>query len=105
MFFIAHSWGIALHPGRECRVRVRSGRNRPSILLYSKSSRLTAAIEVHRSCQFEISRVLAAVARCKQDASPGFVSRCTRLQSLVPHHKGIRPEIPDMALIPPSESV
>src|SRR5439155_17686498 len=105
MFFIARSWGIALHLGRECRVPARSGLNHPSILLYSKSSRLTAATEVHRSCQFEISRVLAAAARCKPDASPGFVSRHTGPQSLLPHHKRIRPAIPDMALTPPSESV
>src|SRR6266511_4749652 len=105
MFFIARSWGIALHPGHECRVPDRSGRNRPSILLYSKSSRLTCATEARTAGRFEISRVTAAAGRCKPDASPGFVCRDTRPQSLLPHRKQIRPEIPDMALIPPAELV
>src|SRR6476660_9501838 len=105
MSLIAGSWGIALHPGRECRVPTRYGRNRPSILLYSKASRLTGATEVHRSCQFEIFRATVAAGRCKPDASPGFVSRHTGLKSRLRHRKQIRPEIPDTAVIPPSEPV
>src|SRR5947207_10613841 len=104
-FFTARSWDIALHPGCECRVPNRSGRNRPSILLYSKSSRLTCVTEARRSGRFEISRVIAAADRCKRGASLGFVSRHIRLQSLLLDRKQIRPEIPDMALIPPDESV
>src|SRR6266542_2554123 len=102
MFFIARSWGIALHLGRECRVPARSGRNHPSILLYSKSSRLTCATEARSSVRFEISRVIAAADRCKRGASAGFVSRHIRLQSLLLHRKQIRPEIPDMAVIAPA---
>src|SRR6266550_1148440 len=82
MLFIARSWDIGLHPGRECKGLTRSDRNHPSILLYSKASRLTAATEVHRSCQFEISRAIAASDQCKQGASHGFVSRDTRLSDL-----------------------
>src|SRR5262249_39027934 len=103
--FIDRSWGIALHPGREYRVPARSGRNRPSILPYSKSSRLTGATEARRSGRFEISRVIAAAGRCKPGASPVFVSNHTRPQSLLPHRKRIRPEILDMALTPLAESV
>src|SRR5919204_6766406 len=105
MFFIARSWGIALHLGRECKVPTQSGRNRPSILLYSKASRLTGATEVRRPCRFEIFRVIVAAGRCKPGASPGFVFLHTGLKSLVPHRKQIRPEIPDMGVTPPSESV
>src|SRR6266480_5963826 len=99
MLLIARSWDIALHLGRECRVPARSGRNRPSILLYSRSSRLTCAIEARSFGRFETCRVIAAAARCKPGASQGFVSRHTRPQPLLAHRKRIRPEIPDMALI------
>src|SRR6476660_9605343 len=105
MFFIARSWGIALHPGHECRVPARSAQNRPSILLCSKASRLTGATEVHRSYRLEIFRVIVAAGRCKPGASPGFVSRHTGLKSRLRHRKQIRPEIPDTAAIPPSEPV
>src|SRR5207248_869573 len=94
-----------LHLGREGRVPTQFGRNRLSILLYSKPSHLTGATEAHSSGRFEISRVIAAAGRCKPGASPGFVSRHIPLQLLFPHHKRIQPEIPDMALTPPSESV
>src|SRR6476659_1178395 len=105
MSLIAGSWGIALHPGRECRVPTRYGRNRPSILLYSKASHLTDAIAGHRSYRLEIFRVIVAAGRCKPDASPGFVSRHTGLKSRLRHRKQIRPEIPDTAVILPSEPV
>src|SRR4029077_17321603 len=104
MFLIGRSWGIALHPGRECKVPTRSDRNRPSILLYSKASRLTGATACHRSYRLEISRAIAVSDQCKQGASPGFVSRHTLLKGLVRPPKPIRPEIPGMAAIPPSES-
>src|SRR6476469_4188809 len=99
MFLIARSWGIALHPARECRVPALSGRNRPSTLLYSKSSRLTCATEARSSGRLELSRVIEDADQCKPGASPGFVSRRIRPQSLLPHHKQNRPEIPDTALI------
>src|SRR5438046_10303416 len=105
MRFIARSWDIGLHPGREYRVPTRSGRNRPLILLYSNASRLTDATEARKSGRFEVSRAIAASDRCKLGASPGFVSRHTRPQLLLPHRKQIRPEIPGTALIPPDESV
>src|ERR1700761_9677352 len=105
MLFIARSLGIALHPGRECKVPTRSGRNRPSILWYSKASRLTDATEARTSGRFEIFRVIVAAGRCKPGASPGFVSRHTGLKLRLRHRKQIRPEIPDTAVILPSESV
>src|SRR5262249_16798038 len=86
--------------GRECKVPTQCGRNRLSILSYSKSSRLASVTEARSSGRFEISRVIAAAGRYKPGASPGFVSRRTHLKSLFLHRKGIQQEIPDTALIP-----